>query len=79
MGKLLNNLNRQLKTEYKEDAEKCIMIYDELKNTTGHVWESEWRCLTTVSFVEGERIYKASKIGLKFIEGIKSIKSRKNE
>ena len=31
MGKLYDNLQRQLKTEYKQDAKNCIKIYNYLK------------------------------------------------
>ncbi len=75
MGKLLTALNAQLKTEHKADAEKCIIIYNELKGrSNGHVWESEWRVLVSTSF-EGsypnsKRISKPSSIGETFINGL---------
>ena len=74
MGKLRNNLEKQLKTEYKQDAEDCIKIYDVLKERTGHVWESDWNPLTTIRF-EGtypntKRIYKPSSIGYTFLKGL---------
>lgn len=37
MGKLLNDLNRQLNSEYKKEAEDCLLIYNTLIETTGHV------------------------------------------
>ncbi|MGK2864674.1 MAG: hypothetical protein ACSLE0_22280 [Chitinophagaceae bacterium] len=39
MGKLMIRLQKQLKTEYKKDAEDCIEIYNKLKEINdGHVW-----------------------------------------
>lgn len=73
MGKLLDSLNRQLKTDHKKDAEDCIKIYDKLKEqSNGHVWSSEWNVLTNASF-EGvypnyRRIYKPSNIGYAFLK-----------
>lgn len=45
--KLLNNLNKQLNTEYKQDALDCLIIYNKLKDmfdmvmfglVSGHLW-----------------------------------------
>jgi hypothetical protein len=74
MGKLYDSLQRQLKTEDKHDAEKCLKLYNYLKDTTGSVWESNWNPLTTVRF-EGiypnsTRIYKPSSIGETLLKGI---------
>lgn len=74
MGKLYDNLKKQLKTSNKEDAEKCLKIYNYLKDTTGGVWESNWNPLVTVKF-EGTypnstRIYKPSFIGEIFLKGL---------
>ena len=74
MGKLLDRLNLQLKTGYKKDAEECLLIYNWLKETTGHVWSSEWTKLTDVSFKgypSDERRYYVSQIGRVFLQGIK--------
>lgn len=77
MGKLLDSLNRQLKTEHKNDAEDCLKIYNYLKETTGHVWESDWEPLASVRF-EGtypnyKRIYKPTSIGEIFLKGYNEI------
>lgn len=44
MGKLMNYLQKQLKSEgakLKKDAEDCIKIYEELKEMNdGKVWEA---------------------------------------
>jgi hypothetical protein len=74
MGKLMDNLKRQLKTEYKQDAEDCIKIYETIKERTGRVWESDWNPLVSVRF-EGvypnsKHIYKPSNIGYVFLKGI---------
>lgn len=73
MGKLLDRLNKQLNTEYKEDAENCLLIYNKLKENTGHVWESDWRPLVTTifkGFPSDERRFKPTVIGETFIKGI---------
>jgi hypothetical protein len=75
MGKLINNLQRQLKTEHNQDAEDCIKIYETIKEISGHVWESDWNPLVNVRF-EGtypnsKRIYKPTSIDYIFLKGIK--------
>ena len=51
MGKLLDRLNKQLKTEHKEDAENCLIIYNKLKEMHGgHVWSSNWTPLVDTIF-----------------------------
>lgn len=76
MGKLSDNLNKQLTTEFKEDAEVCLKIFDKLKELNdGKVWSSEWGILTDVRFVgpigRSTRIYSPSEIGKIFINGLK--------
>lgn len=72
----MNALQRQLKTEYKQEAEDCIVIYNHLKETNdGKVWSSQWEPLTTVSF-EGKypnctNIYKPNSIGYLILKGLK--------
>lgn len=74
MGKLLERLEKQLKTEHKEDAEDCIKIYNKIKEmSNGHVWESEWRHLVDTifkGFPSNERRFKPTKIGYIFLKGI---------
>ena len=75
MGKLYNRLEKQLKTEYKQDAEDCLKIYNTLKKRTGHVWESAWNPLVTVEFLGNypyERWYKPTSIGYIFLKGIEN-------
>ena len=74
MGKLLTELNNQVKTCYKKEAEDCLLIYNTLIDTTGHVWDSDWRTLTSV-WVEGKypnskRFYKPSPLGEILLIGI---------
>lgn len=74
MGKLKDSLDKQLKTEHKKDAEDCLKIYEYLKKTTGHIWESNWTPLVSVRF-EGtypnsKRIYKPTSIGYIFLKGL---------
>ena len=72
MGKLMHRLQVQLKTEYKQDAEDCLEIYNYLKNTTGKVWESQWNPLVSTTF-EGwnKRRFKPTAIGYTLIKGLK--------
>lgn len=67
-------LEKQLTTEYKQDAEDCIKIYNKLKEISdGHVWNSQWTSLTQPiykGFPSDERRYKPNKIGYIFLKGI---------
>lgn len=76
MGKLHDRLEKQLKTEYKQDAEDCFKIYNYLKETTGHVWESNWNPLVRVEFFgkypNCERRYKPTNIGYTFLKGLEN-------
>ena len=75
MGKLRDRLEKQLETEYKKDAEDCIKIYNYLKESTGHVWDSEWNPLV-ISIFEGfpsdKRRYQPTTIGYIFLKGLES-------
>lgn len=75
MGKLLDNLKRQLKEpEHKKDAEECIEIYNWIKSTDkdGRVWSNRWGPLVNVSF-EGWYIkrYKLNVTGKTLLKGIR--------
>ena len=75
MGKLLDRLEKQLKTENKQDAEDCLKIYNKLKEMdNGRVWESKWTTLVSVKFVgtypDNERRFKPTSIGYIFLKGI---------
>lgn len=79
--KTIDILKNQLGTTYKEDAEKCIKIYDKLKElNNGHVWDSEWNILTEYlsvgKYPNAIRCYQPSKIGVIFIKGIDAIKQQ---
>ena len=83
MGKLLDNLNKQLKRpEQRNDAEECLIIYKYLKDTTGHVWESTWNILTDVKFIgiypNAKRHYLLSSMGRTFLQGIRASKTESN-
>lgn len=74
MGKLLNRLNKQLNTEYRQDAEDCLRIYNYLHETTGHVWESEWRLLVSTTFKGwDDRRFKPTHIGRTLLDGLPQI------
>lgn len=83
MGKLSEDLIKQLGTDLKQDAEDCIKIIDCLQNiNNGSVWSSQWSILTQVKFKgfpSSERIYKPSPIGYIFLKGIDSILSEQKE
>jgi len=74
MGKLIERLEKQLKTEYKDDAEGCIKIYNKLKElNNGHVWESQWNPLVDITFKgfpNTERRYTPSNLGRIFLKGL---------
>jgi len=61
MGKLLNELKRQIKhsdIEIKKNGELCLELYNILETNTGHIWETDWRTLVNVEF---EGIYPNNK------------------
>lgn len=73
MGKLLSRLQMQLNTELKQDAEDCLRIYNHLKETTGHVWSSEWSLLVDTKFKgypSGVRTFRPTSIGYTFLKGL---------
>lgn len=79
MGKLLDKLNKQLKSEnieHKTNAEHCLIIYNKLKDISdGHVWESDWNTLTKVKFLgkypDNIKIYKLNQLGYLILKGIR--------
>ncbi len=75
MGKLLYNLNNQLNSEYKKEAEDCLLIYNTIKEATGHIWESDWnplvKCWSIGIYPNSIRFYKPSELGKIFLRGIK--------
>jgi len=73
MGKLQNRLNKQLETEFKQDAEDCLKIYDGLLKVTGHVYGSTWGILVDTifkGFPGDERRFKPTDIGYIFLKGL---------
>ena len=74
MGKLYDRLQKQLKTEYKQDAEDCLKIYNKLSTMdNGHVWSSQWQPLVTTifkGFPSDERRFKPTSMGYIFLKGI---------
>ena len=75
MGKLLDRLEKQLETEYKQDAEDCIKIYNKIKEIhNGHVWQSDWSPLVSTrfegSYPNSKRIFKPTSTGYIFLKGI---------
>ena len=78
MGKLYDRLQKQLKTEYKEDAENCLIIYNKLKEMyNGSVWSSNWVPLVDTifkGFPSDERRFKPTEIGKIFLNGLNNTK-----
>lgn len=75
MGKLFDRLQKQLNTEYKEDAEDCIKIYNKLKEMTGSIWTSQWQPLVNTTFKgfpSDERRFKPTSIGYIFLKGLET-------
>ena len=74
MGKLYDRLQKQLQTEYKDDAEDCIKIYNKIKEMKdGHVWDSSWNPLVTVEFLGKypyQRRYYLTSMGRIFLKGL---------
>lgn len=76
MGKLLDRLNKQLETEYKEDAENCIKIFNGMKEITGSVSSNLYReFVETIfkGFPSDERRFKPTSIGYVFLKGLQQI------
>lgn len=78
MGKLMDRLQLQLKTEYKQDAEDCIIIYNKLTELdNGSVWDSKWRFLVNTiykGFPSDDRRFKPTDVGYIFLQGLKTNK-----
>ena len=79
MGKLLNNLNKQIKSNVQvEDAKNCIKIYEHLKAiNNGRVWDSNWAPLVSVAFIGQypyQRIYAPTSLGNTVLKGLKETK-----
>ena len=77
MGKLMNYLQKQLKSEdakLKKDAEDCIKIYEKLQEmNNGSVLSSQWQQLATPKFKgfpSDDRTYSPTAIGYVFLNGI---------
>lgn len=83
MGKLMNYLQKQLKSEdekLKKDAEDCIKIYEKLKEmNNGSVWSSQWQQLATPKFKgypSYDRTYSPTTMGYVFLKGIEEEKPK---
>lgn len=79
MGRIYNDLQNQLNSKYKKEAEDCIKIYNKLKEISeGSVWSSDWHVLTTIAgfipapndVVPNRMALKPSRIGEIFLKGI---------
>lgn len=77
----MERLKEQLKTEYKEDAEKVLVICDKLKELdNGHLWESQFNLLVETiypyKYPDNRRRYKLTKIGELVYSGIMAEKNK---
>lgn len=78
MGKILNKLQKQMFSEYKEDAKEVLKIYNYLVKNTGRVWDSDWNVLVlTIAYKESDEQkwgynhrYRVSPIGKIFLKGL---------
>jgi hypothetical protein len=74
MGKLMDRLQKQLKTERKQEAEDCIQLYEYLKQIDdGNVWGSKWETLVDTTFEEfpsSERWCKPNDLGRLVLIGL---------
>ena len=69
----MDRLQKQLQTEYKQDAEDCLKIYNHLQETTGAVWNSNWTPLVDTIFKgypSDKRRFKPTNIGYIFLKGL---------
>ena len=75
MNKILTYLEKQLKTEYKQDGEDCLIIYNKLKEMdNGSVWTSKWSLLVHTifkGFPSNDRRFEPTPIGHIFLKGLK--------
>ncbi len=74
MSKLLIHLEKQLKTDYKQDAEDCFIILNKLKEIdNGSVWSSKRQLLVHTifkGFPSDERRFEPTNIGRIFLKGL---------
>lgn len=79
MSKTTNYLEKQLSTEFKQDAEDCLIVYNHLKDmNNGSVWQSQWNPLVSVifkGFPSDERRYELTAIGRLVLKGIEGVKN----
>ena len=78
--KLITQLQKQLQStdpEVVSNANKCLLIYNYLKETEGRVWESKWDILTKVTDIIGKypnsyAVYKPTHIGNMVLKRLKT-------
>lgn len=71
MRGIKTHLQEQKKGQFKDDAIKCIEIYDSLITIEGKVWERSWQTLVICQWRATDYYYRPSKIGEIFLRGIK--------
>jgi hypothetical protein len=69
---------KTIKTEYKEDAENCLIIYNKLgRNVCWICFGSNWTPLVNTifkGFPSDERRFKPTEIGKIFLNGLNNTK-----
>ena len=79
MSGILDTLQKQLSSEYKEDAEEVLEIYNYMYDTTGHFWNSDWQALVNTSFIKDpnkhfmnyDKRYSLTLIGKLMLKGLR--------
>lgn len=71
MKAIKTQLQEQKKGQFKEDAIKCMEIYDALITIEGKVWERSWQTLVICQWRATYYYYRPSKIGEIFLKGLK--------
>lgn len=78
--KVITQLQKQLQSNDPDivlNANDCLLIYNYLKETEGHVWASKWDVLTKVIDIIGKypnshAVYKPTHIGNMVLKGLKT-------
>lgn len=71
MKAIKKQLQEQKKGQFKEDAIKCMEIYDALITIEGKIWEKSWQTLVICQWRATNYYYRPSKIGEIFLRGLK--------
>ena len=70
MKAIKTQLQEQKRGQFKEDAIKCMEIYDALITIEGKIWEKSWQTLVLCQWRATNYYYRPSKIGEIFLRGL---------